>query len=190
MVALCWGWIDSIMHRLDGDTVRQRWTPRKPASNWSRVNIGLVEQLITDGRMQPAGLAALLAATAAGGALMQRLRVPNPWVLGALAVCMVLTGSGISWSALPRPLASAAQLAIAVEHMLASSSDSAAGRAAAAPWSRAIVGSAVTAADWWCRAGTMSRPELVEHLTALCWDGGAALPFVAADITSIDGGGQ
>lgn len=57
-VALCWGWIDSIMHRLDGDTVRQRWTPRKPASNWSRVNIGLVEQLITDGRMQPAGLAA------------------------------------------------------------------------------------------------------------------------------------
>jgi len=64
--------------------------------------------------VQPAGLAALLAATAAGGALMQRLRVPNPWVLGALAVCMVLTGSGIGWSAMPRPLASAAQLAIAV----------------------------------------------------------------------------
>ena len=64
--------------------------------------------------VQPAGLALLLAATAAGGALMQRLRVPNPWVLGALAVCMGLTGSGIHWSALPRPLASAAQLAIAV----------------------------------------------------------------------------
>lgn len=82
------------------------------------------------------------------------------------------------------------QLAVAVEYMLASSSDSPAGRAAAAPWSRAIVGSAVTAAQWWCRAGTMSRPELVEHLTALCWDGGAALPFVAADITTIDGGRQ
>ncbi len=66
------------------------------------------------GTVQPAGLMLLLAATAAGGALMQRLRVPNPWVLGALAVCMVITGSGVSWSALPRPLASAAQLAIAV----------------------------------------------------------------------------
>lgn len=57
-VALCWGWIDSVMHRLDDDTVRQRWTPRKPASNWSTVNIGLVEQLMAQGRMQPAGLAA------------------------------------------------------------------------------------------------------------------------------------
>lgn len=64
--------------------------------------------------VQPLGLAALLAATAAGGALMRRLRAPNPWVLGALAVCMVLTGSGVHWSALPKPLASAAQLAIAV----------------------------------------------------------------------------
>ncbi|MBK8447109.1 MAG: YdeI/OmpD-associated family protein [Micropruina sp.] len=57
-VALCWGWIDSVMHRLDHDTVRQRWTPRKPASNWSKVNVALVEQLTAQGRMQPAGLAA------------------------------------------------------------------------------------------------------------------------------------
>ncbi|MDH6247716.1 TetR/AcrR family transcriptional regulator [Mycobacterium sp. OTB74] len=80
------------------------------------------------------------------------------------------------------------QLAAAVEYMLASSSDSDEGRAAAGPWSRAIMGSAVTSAEWWCRTGTMSRAELVEHLTALCWDGGAALPFVAADITTIDSG--
>lgn len=64
--------------------------------------------------VHPLGLAGLLAATAAGGALMQRLKVPNPWVLGALAVCMVLTGSGVEWSALPRPLSQAAQVAIAV----------------------------------------------------------------------------
>jgi hypothetical protein len=64
--------------------------------------------------VQPLGLAALLAATAAGGALMQRLRAPNPWVLGALAVAATLTGAGLQWSALPRPLGSASQLAIAV----------------------------------------------------------------------------
>ena len=64
--------------------------------------------------VQPLGLAALLAATAAGGVAMRRWQVPNPWVLGALAVCMGLTGSGVHWSAVPRPLASAAQLAIAV----------------------------------------------------------------------------
>jgi len=64
--------------------------------------------------VQPAGLLALLAATALGGALMQWWRTPNPWVLGALAVSAVLTASGQQWSAVPRPLASAAQLAIAV----------------------------------------------------------------------------
>ena len=64
--------------------------------------------------VHPVGLVGLLAATAAGGAVMQLLKVPNPWVLGALAVCMVLTGSGVEWSALPRPLSQAAQVAIAV----------------------------------------------------------------------------
>ncbi len=75
---------------------------------------GADQAIKATGVVQPMGLAMLLAATAAGGAVMQLLRVPNPWVLGALAVCMVLTGSGISWSALFRPLADAAQLAIAV----------------------------------------------------------------------------
>lgn len=56
-VALCWGWIDSVVQRIDEDTTRQRWTPRKKTSNWSRVNLELVEQLRAAGRMQPAGLA-------------------------------------------------------------------------------------------------------------------------------------
>ncbi|GAA1529011.1 YdeI/OmpD-associated family protein [Nocardioides humi] len=55
--ALCWGWIDSVAQRIDEDTTRQRWTPRKRTSNWSRVNLELVEQLRAEGRMQPAGLA-------------------------------------------------------------------------------------------------------------------------------------
>ena len=55
--ALCWGWIDSVAQRIDEDAVRQRWTPRKRTSNWSKVNLELVEQLRAAGRMQPSGLA-------------------------------------------------------------------------------------------------------------------------------------
>ncbi|RZS68403.1 uncharacterized protein YdeI (YjbR/CyaY-like superfamily) [Agromyces ramosus] len=56
--ALCFGWIDSVSQRIDDDARRQRWTPRKPSSNWSSVNIALVEQLTAEGRMHPAGIAA------------------------------------------------------------------------------------------------------------------------------------
>ncbi|MET0974130.1 MAG: YdeI/OmpD-associated family protein [Leifsonia sp.] len=56
--ALCFGWIDSVAQRIDEDAVRQRWTPRKPSSNWSSVNIALVEKLTAEGRMHEAGLAA------------------------------------------------------------------------------------------------------------------------------------
>jgi len=56
--ALCFGWIDSVSQRIDEDSRRQRWTPRKPGSNWSAVNIAHVERLTAEGRMHPAGLAA------------------------------------------------------------------------------------------------------------------------------------
>lgn len=56
--ALCFGWIDSVSQRIDEQARRQRWTPRKPNSNWSDVNIAHVERLIAEGRMHPAGLAA------------------------------------------------------------------------------------------------------------------------------------
>jgi uncharacterized protein YdeI (YjbR/CyaY-like superfamily) len=56
--ALCFGWIDSVAQRVDDEATRQRWTPRKPGSNWSTVNIRAVEELTAAGRMRPAGLAA------------------------------------------------------------------------------------------------------------------------------------
>jgi uncharacterized protein YdeI (YjbR/CyaY-like superfamily) len=56
--ALCFGWIDSIARRLDGTSRVQRFTPRKPKSNWSVVNIAKVEYLTAQGLMTPAGLAA------------------------------------------------------------------------------------------------------------------------------------
>lgn len=57
-VALCFGWIDSIARRIDETSRVQRFTPRKPKSNWSAVNIKKVAELTKRGLMTPAGLAA------------------------------------------------------------------------------------------------------------------------------------
>ena len=56
--ALCFGWIDGVMHRVDDERHAQRYTPRKPSSNWSAVNLAKVERLRAEGRMRPAGEAA------------------------------------------------------------------------------------------------------------------------------------
>ena len=64
--------------------------------------------------VEPLGLALLGAASAAGGWLMQRTGRANPWFMGALAVAMVLTASGIELSAVPREISNAAQLLIGV----------------------------------------------------------------------------
>lgn len=66
------------------------------------------------GSVQPAGLAALVAATAAGGWVMKRLRLPNPWLLGALAVALGLSASGVAWSALPGWVSAGGQVFIGV----------------------------------------------------------------------------
>ena len=56
--ALCFGWIDGVRRRIDDESYSIRFTPRKPTSIWSAVNIKKVEELIKSGQMQPAGLAA------------------------------------------------------------------------------------------------------------------------------------
>ncbi len=57
--ALCHGWIDGQVGQRDERTYRQRFTPRRPRSPWSKRNVGLAERLLAEGRMQPAGLAAV-----------------------------------------------------------------------------------------------------------------------------------
>ena len=64
--ALCHGWIDGQVRRLDEQTFRQRFTPRRSRSAWSKRNVGHVARLIDEGRMQPAGLAAVERAKADG----------------------------------------------------------------------------------------------------------------------------
>ncbi|NYZ61863.1 YdeI/OmpD-associated family protein [Luteimonas deserti] len=59
--ALAYGWIDGVRRRIDATSYRIRFTPRRPGSIWSRVNLAKVEALIAQQRMQPAGLAAYAA---------------------------------------------------------------------------------------------------------------------------------
>jgi uncharacterized protein YdeI (YjbR/CyaY-like superfamily) len=56
--ALCFGWIDGKLQRIDERRHRQRFTPRRRGSNWSAVNIAKVAELREQGRMTPAGEAA------------------------------------------------------------------------------------------------------------------------------------
>ena len=56
--ALCFGWIDGVARGVDDERWCIRFTPRKPSSKWSAVNVKKIQALIADGRMQPAGLAA------------------------------------------------------------------------------------------------------------------------------------
>jgi len=56
--ALCFGWIDGVRRGIDEESYCNRFTPRRPNSNWSAVNIKKVEQLTKQGLMHPAGIAA------------------------------------------------------------------------------------------------------------------------------------
>jgi uncharacterized protein YdeI (YjbR/CyaY-like superfamily) len=64
--ALCFGWIDGLMHGIDGEKYALRYSPRKPRSVWAESNKRRVEKLIQDGRMTPAGLALVALAKESG----------------------------------------------------------------------------------------------------------------------------
>lgn len=66
--ALCVGWIDGVRKSIDAERYQIRFTPRKPGSHWSAVNIRRVPELEREGRMQAAGLAAFAARTEARSA--------------------------------------------------------------------------------------------------------------------------
>ena len=64
--ALCFGWIDGVRRRIDDERYSIRFTPRRPRSRWSAVNVARVAELTAAGRMRPAGLAAFEARTEEG----------------------------------------------------------------------------------------------------------------------------
>ncbi len=65
-ISLCFGWIDSQKRAYDNDFFIQKYTPRRPRSIWSKVNVDKVAALTQAGKMQPSGLAAVAAAKANG----------------------------------------------------------------------------------------------------------------------------
>src|SRR5262249_4747700 len=64
--ALCFGWIDGVRKSLDSDSYAIRFTPRKPRSRWSAVNVSRVKELTNLGLMQPPGLKAFQERTEEG----------------------------------------------------------------------------------------------------------------------------
>jgi uncharacterized protein YdeI (YjbR/CyaY-like superfamily) len=56
--ALCFGWIDGVRKRVDSERYKIRFTPRRPRSHWSAVNVARVRELTEQGRMRPEGLRA------------------------------------------------------------------------------------------------------------------------------------
>jgi uncharacterized protein YdeI (YjbR/CyaY-like superfamily) len=65
-VGLCWGWISSHRKALDETYFLQKYTPRRPRSRWSKVNVAKIEMLTGAGRMRPPGQAEVDAARADG----------------------------------------------------------------------------------------------------------------------------
>src|SRR3990170_4881509 len=79
--ALCFGWVDSTAGRVDDDRGKLYFAPRKPRSAWAATNKARVERLMGEGRMAPAGLAAIERAKANGSwetlDAVERLEVPE-----------------------------------------------------------------------------------------------------------------
>ena len=79
--ALCFGWVDSTGGHLDEERGRLYFAPRKPRSPWAASNKARVARLIADGRMRPAGLAAIDRAKENGSwevlDSVERLEVPG-----------------------------------------------------------------------------------------------------------------
>jgi uncharacterized protein YdeI (YjbR/CyaY-like superfamily) len=57
--ALCFGWIDGLIRKIDDEKYARRFSPRRTGSKWSEVNKHLVAKLVKEGRMTEAGLAAV-----------------------------------------------------------------------------------------------------------------------------------
>ncbi|HET9681430.1 MAG TPA: YdeI/OmpD-associated family protein [Candidatus Limnocylindrales bacterium] len=79
--ALCFGWVDSTGGVLDEERGQLYFAPRKPWSVWAASNKARVERLIAEGRMAPAGLAAIERAKANGSWTVldsvERLEIPD-----------------------------------------------------------------------------------------------------------------
>lgn len=64
--ALCFGWVDSIIKKLDDEKFARKFTPRKTCSKWSEANQERAEKMMKEGKMEPVGLARIQEAKESG----------------------------------------------------------------------------------------------------------------------------
>ena len=99
--AICYGWIDSRMYRIDDQKYILRFSPRKPGIIWSVVNKNRAERIIAEGRMTEAGMKAVEEAKLNGmweSAYSSRIEPDTPSdLLAALAEDPVALKNFISW---------------------------------------------------------------------------------------------
>jgi uncharacterized protein YdeI (YjbR/CyaY-like superfamily) len=84
--ALCFGWIDSIIQKIDAEKYARKFNPRRPGSKWSELNRHLVAKLVGEGRMTAAGLSVVdfpLPDAGAGRPKHPELPLPE-WLKAAL----------------------------------------------------------------------------------------------------------
>lgn len=93
--ALCVGWIDGQLQRLDEISHAQRFTPRRKGSNWSAINVAKVATLTAEGRMRPAGLRAFEARTDAKTAVYSYERPSDGFSADEL---IRLKGDATAWA--------------------------------------------------------------------------------------------
>jgi uncharacterized protein YdeI (YjbR/CyaY-like superfamily) len=99
-VVLCFGWIDGQSRRIDDQWFRQRFTPRRQRSMWSKVNRQKAEALIAAGRMRPAGLAEIERAKADGRWEAAYDGMATAAVPEDLAVALAAAGMGDTFAGL------------------------------------------------------------------------------------------
>jgi len=83
--ALCYGWIDSLIKRLDAARYLRKFTPRASTGHWSAINLERIRRLKREGRMTPAGLAKLEKGVQAYVPLTQRRMAIPPDLRRALS---------------------------------------------------------------------------------------------------------
>jgi uncharacterized protein YdeI (YjbR/CyaY-like superfamily) len=91
--ALCYGWIDSTIKKIDADRYARKFTPRKPVSKWSMSNIARIEKMVKEGKMAESGLSIIEQSKINGklviDAPLPKELEPPPYMMNALAANII-----------------------------------------------------------------------------------------------------
>lgn len=101
--ALCFGWIDGVRRSLGDEAYTIRFTPRKPTSIWSAINVAKIEELRKAGKMRPAGEAAFAKRTAARTGVYSFERFAAAQLTPAQAAQLAANAKAAAWFATQPP---------------------------------------------------------------------------------------